>query len=214
MSPDDPRHGSVAGSRAGCQEQCCAKAINRYHQILKLEHMSGAPSRLVPVTGTRRRVEALQWLGWSAAEISRRLGRNPTWLTQTTRKHAVIRRETAEAVARVYDGLSMRLPNPATQSERLSVGRTQALARRRGYAPPLAWDDIDNDDRPAIGATGNAPDEAVILRVLAGENLPTTTAERREIMRRWLASGRTQKALCDRMGWKEGRYVTRDEEAA
>ena len=50
--------------------------------------------------------------------------------------------------------------------------------------------------------------------ILAGEKLPTTTAERREIMRRWLASGRTESSLCERMGWKASRYTPRREEVA
>lgn len=51
-------------------------------------------------------------------------------------------------------------------------------------------------------------DDAVVERVLGGDILPTTAAERRLILARWLARGGSEKSLCDRMGWKTARYTT------
>ena len=60
---------------------------------------------------------------------------------------------------------------------------------------------------PGRDAASDVIDEAAITRVLAGEVIPTTTAERRLIMRRWIEAGNSEKSLCDRMGWRQGRYT-------
>jgi hypothetical protein len=72
---------------------------------------------------------------------------------------------------------------------------------RRSYHHPVP---------PVVGSAGRDPDDvdhAVVARVLAGEVLDTTRAERRIITATWVGRGRSETALCDRMGWRTGRYL-------
>lgn len=102
----------------------------------------------------------------------------------------------------------------------LEVGdaiHTMVRARSHGHIPPLGWDDPGTlawpdglsdytTDQPR-GVSWSEVDHVTVERVLAGEKLPTTHAEKLQIMARWLAAGRSESSLCDRLGWKTGRYV-------
>lgn len=123
-----------------------------------------------------------------------------------------------EAVARVYDELSM------TWSTSVAASRVIAAARRRAYAPPLAWDDHELDD-PDAKPYGQAArkrrasddfDVDVVENILAGEwKTPSTKAERREVCRRWHDTGRPLAELGRLTGWKPERYfVVRQDGAA
>lgn len=223
MNADDSRHGSHAGyqkHRADGEEACqpCLRANTRYHKGLMLDYHRGL-SRKIPSIGARRRVQALQRLGWSLRAISREAGYegSTTVLSALIRgDHDSIFRDTHDAIAAAYERLSMRLPTPSS-----GVARARNAAEKKGYAPPLAWDCIDDpDERPSgfrghQSKVGRGLDEGRIQRVLAGEvNLPTTKAEKVEILRRWLAAGGSERALCQRMGWRESRYRVRDQEAS
>lgn len=91
---------------------------------------------------------------------------------------------------------------------------TQSRARNAGHLPPLAWDDpgtlawtdADRRKRPRQRAATIALDEVVVARLLAGDTVRATKAERDEAMRRWLAMGRSERSLCVMHGWKDGRY--------
>ena len=58
-----------------------------------------------------------------------------------------VQRRTAEKVARLYDELSM-VAGPST--------RATTEAKRKGWAPPLAWDEEDLDD-PAAKPAAHPP---------------------------------------------------------
>lgn len=96
--------------------------------------------RGVDGTGTYRRLEALQWLGWPLAEIARRLGLKPNTLTTLRSRGEPVSYRVAQAMAALYEELSGR-PGPSRM--------TATKARKRGYAPPLAWDDDTIDDPSA-----------------------------------------------------------------
>lgn len=214
MSPTDPRHGSYAGAsahrRAGerpCPACLCAEARTR-KQNRWLEHI-GQPAT-IPALGTIRRLQALRRLGWTVVAIAAESGIPEKTLRNPTYRGTNVYRTTADAVAATYDRLSMRIP------EGPYATRERRYAERQGWPPPLAWDDIDNpteQPRGHVTAAGRTPiDEAVVQRVLAGERLPTTPAERDEITRRWVARGGSNKTLCTRMGWKQGRYGHENDE--
>ena len=86
-----------------------------------------------------------------------------------------------------------------------------------GYAPPLAWDDIDDPTEMPRGLVNSRDDDGidpvVVDRLLAGERVRSTNAEKVEAMRRWTREGGSEKALCDMHGWRAGRYVTREDAA-
>lgn len=100
--------------------------------------------RGVDGTGTYRRLEALQWMGWPAATIAARLGLKPYTLTTLRWRREPVSFRVAREMAALYEQLSHQ-PGPSKM--------TATKARRRGYAPPLAWDDetIDNPQARPVG---------------------------------------------------------------
>lgn len=124
-----------------------------------------------PSIGVRRRLQALAAIGWSANDLAPLLGMSADYVAKirADERHALIRRCTFDAVARVYDQLWDR---PRTDSD---GHRTSTQARGLGYVIPLAWDDDELDDpdaRPHTPADG---------RLLA--ECGTTAAYRRHLRR-------------------------------
>lgn len=102
---------------------------------------------LVDATGTRRRVQALAVMGWAQARIADRLGvarSNFAKTMATSRVYAA----TARAVRAIYDELWDTPPPETTHREKIAASRARNLARSRGWAPPMAWDD-ERIDAPA-----------------------------------------------------------------
>jgi hypothetical protein len=208
---DDPRHGSVRGHNAGCRCDPCDLAKYRYDKQRKAELHNTGQRRTVPAYRIQRRVEALQALGWPLRKIAAEAGVTHNHMTDL-RKFAW--RSTFEAIDGAYRRLSMTFPPETTAGEKSGVVRTRNHARRNGYAPPLAWDDIDDPDETpaeAYSPRGRAVkprpvDDVVVDRILSGRVVPSTNAERREVVRRWMADGRSYRALEALTGWRVERY--------
>lgn len=148
MKPDDARHGTYAGavqhwlnSEKACDP--CARAGSRYRQERILRALSGNAAT-VPAVGSLRRIQALHALGWTgpqiaeAADISintmRSIGYHDSGTVRTT---------TAAKIDAAYERLAMVRP------EGKYADRARRMARRRGWAPPLAFDNIDDpSERP------------------------------------------------------------------
>jgi hypothetical protein len=110
------------------------------------------PRMQVDVAGTQRRIRALSAIGWSAAELSRRLGYRPgtgalSSLLSLRRRYVTA--GTARAVRDVYAELST-IPGGSD--------RAVLWAQRSGWPPPMAWDD-DTIDHP-----GTRPDLSCLHR--------------------------------------------------
>lgn len=93
------------------------------------------PSGMCPAVGTIRRLEALLAIGWTHDEIHARIGLASRRImrdqvTQVTRR-------THDNVSALFDELCMTL-GPSEHN--------RARARRFGWLPPLAWDDLDDPD--------------------------------------------------------------------
>jgi transcriptional regulator len=136
-----------------------------------------ADSAAVDTIGTRRRVQALMCLGWSQREQADRVGIDQRTFSAIN-TYDRIAASTARAVRDLYDELSMTV---APSSQGSNYART--YAKKRGYAPPLAWDDDSIDDpkaRPDFGKkTG--------VHAAIQENVSELTAQRvsdEEIARR------------------------------
>lgn len=211
MSPDDPRHGLLAGYIAGCRCQDCRKASSRYEKRRTYDRQRGI-RRTVPNTGFVRRVHALQANGWSLRHIATELGipKAAVWRKMMTRPGITLR--TDQKMRETFDRLSL-VPGPS------SSARIRALSK--GYAPPLAWDDETIDDPNAKPKT-DAPedprhiDEVVVRRILDGQPVDSTRAEREEVIRRWLADGRTINELDRLTGWnvRRDRRIIQNRSAA
>jgi hypothetical protein len=206
------KHGERSTYNRGCRCQPCRDDAARYERGRQWDLLNGRPRR-VDKTGTQRRLQALYALGWDWHALSRRLDASPELTRQwaTTKKYVYAR--TAQRVTALYDELSMRLPPETNQVERINATRARNRAARKGWAPPLSWDDdqIDNPDaRPHGSYRAIRPrrevDEAVVQRLLAGQRVPATVPEKDEAMRRWKAAGKSERSLCQLLGWKDSRY--------
>lgn len=138
-TPDDPRHGKNTGYNAGCREACCRKA----HMIwMKRYRMYGA-DELIDATGTHRRIQALVAIGHTLYDLSVELGMTTRYAGKILVAKKV-RPSTADTVDELYERLSM------THRDGWIADRSRLMAATKGWAPPLAWDDIDNpNERPA-----------------------------------------------------------------
>lgn len=149
MLPDDPRHGTNAGHRAHFTDgttpcQPCRDAHADYRRGLwRKKYLRRVDTLVVPSLGTIRRIRALQAIGWRLSDLDQAMGYSgrSNAMHNLTRQEFV-RRDTAEKVAAAYDRMCM-TPGPSQ--------RSRDLARKWGWLPPLAWDDIDNDTEPAAG---------------------------------------------------------------
>ena len=206
MSPDDPRHGTTAGHAAGCRETCCREVRNADERNRRKRRQVLGIVRSIDNTGTVRRIQALWAIGWTSADIASACGwASPQAVTEIVSTRSFTYIGTANLVAAAYDDLSMRV-GPSAKNRR--------DAGRKGWAPPLAWDDIDNDIAPKLGGRDNEIDPVVVDRLLQLKHVISTRAEKLEAMRRWLAMGRSQASLCDAHGWAQNRYVEREDGAA
>lgn len=159
------------------------------------------PARGVPTLarGTHRRLQALIARGWSEMQLSRELGLTsnnmPTWFDRDR-----VSQDKADAVAALYERLWDQHPPTATPAARGAVTRSLNFARRNGWVPPLAWDDIDNDDAPAQPDDDGGIDHVAVTLALAGEHVSLTPAERRECVRRLHAERWSDGRIADTIG--------------
>lgn len=132
------QHGTTADYRAGCRCDQCRAANTRYSNYRRWDILNGVERR-VNVTPTRRRVQALHCLGWTLEAIAEAAGYRSLQAINRALSRQRITPTTAERIATAYEALSM------------TVGPSDAARRRAqrlGFAPPLAWDDIDTDLEP------------------------------------------------------------------
>lgn len=165
----------------------------------------------VPILHVSRRIQALIAIGYPMTELSARLGMSQGRVWQyATEYQDRVTVDTFMAVDALFRKLSMTLPPRRTKEEKYAASRAMNTAKRRGYKPPLAWHDIDDPRERPLKYTNHARktdiDPVVVERLIAGDRIPSTNAEKNEAMRRWKAAGRSEKSLCDIHGWHDNRY--------
>jgi hypothetical protein len=214
MRADDPRHGSNAGYIQHCLQkvdscQPCRTAHNEHKRAVRARKQREGLDRFrIDPTGTRRRIRALIRMGWRYTDMDRWLGNRAPSTHNINRSDTMhVHTDTAAAVKRMYDALSMQL-GPSE--------RNRAVAARRGWPSPLAWDDDTIDDpkaRPAGVRGSGRPhrhevDEVAVLRAIRGDrSIALTTAERAEVSRRLRAAGWSFAAIEAHTGLKADRYL-------
>ena len=134
----------------------------------------------IPVTGTRRRVQALQRLGWSLQHIADRAGVSKQALASSVSAQRVTTR-----VARTVRDIYLELENAAGPSE-----RARRHAATKGWPPPAAWDNIDDVDEH--------PDQSLWV---SGEQSGTLTLEDLTDCASW---GMTREQTAQRLGVRPG----------
>ncbi|MGE4429075.1 MAG: hypothetical protein AB7G37_21705 [Solirubrobacteraceae bacterium] len=141
----------------------------------------------VPAYASQRRLRALAALGWRLDDIDAHMetGQRAKAINGNTWVYGKVHRR----IAAVYEELSGKV-GPSE--------RTRRQARARGYAPPLAWDDIeDPNERPDEEGVDAEPlewspkfgpcshdgvDDVAIERTLAGDHVHLTPLERHRVV--------------------------------
>lgn len=138
----------------------------------------------VPAHGTRRRIQALYALGWTGELIAPLIGYREQRGVSALCYRKWVKPETYRAVCAAFEKLSA-TPGPSV------VTRKRALAK--GWLPPLAWDDPDDEfEVPSRGPRNMGElDETAICLMLDGyvEFHRLRYPERAEAIRRMRARG-------------------------
>jgi len=182
---------SDADVTAWHQRQPTRVSCRRRTQRWRVRRLAEGPL-LIDATGTARRLQALAALGHRYEDVAALLQVGKSRARDLTVRHGdLVHRDTAAAVAAVYDELSMVL-GPSS--------RSRVLAANRGWPPPLAWDDDAIDDPaagPHLGAASKRADDAVdevaVHRATGGERIPLRPVESRAAVQR-LSSARMSAA--------------------
>lgn len=135
---------------------------------------------LVNGAGSRRRLRSLVAAGWTQRDLAARCGWTAEHLGSFIHNdQSGIEAASARRIAEVFEELQLETPpdsGPATKARR--------LAQRKGWAPPLAWDEDSIDVPDACPADlaggedhGHVVDEILVERCLMAwrANLPAPT---------------------------------------
>jgi hypothetical protein len=219
MTPDDPRHGTDRGHATHMRTSTppCKPCRAAHTRMNKLRKLYPERYKRAPAIGSRRRLQALQALGYGRTRLATELGYvNAGAIAYLmSNKSQTVTQAVDRRVREVYDRLSM-LPPPT------GAGPTRARtwARRRGFAVPLAWDDNTIDD-PSARPHGNYAqddharktdiDPVAIERTIAGDRIQLTRAERFEVVTRMRAAGWSLVRIEAHTGiTKPERYIERE----
>lgn len=124
-------HDTASAYQKGCR---CDTARDAQRHRDKMRTTGRWPAQFVDATGTARRIRALAAMGWSSTYVGQQLGFSAQAVGCVCGQSRVLR-STADKYKAVYDEHYLRRgPSDAAVRE----------ANRRGWAPPLAWDNIDD----------------------------------------------------------------------
>lgn len=138
------------------------------------------PTARIDATGTRRRLQALVALGWSRTKLAEALGGHRDVVSRYMLRDQVTV-ATARAVRSLYDRMWDTAPPEHDRWDASAAAYARRTAERRGWAPPMAWDDETIDD-PAAKPHIEAPvviDEVAVKRALDGDRSVSLTKEER-----------------------------------
>lgn len=184
--------------------------LYEYHRLK--DNREGRP-RLVPTEPRRRKVQALARLGWSLTDMSNDFGITQQSLNKSLGRR-MLKRETAEKIDAWYTEHELLEAPPSAWAT-----RTRRKAEREKWPKPMDWDDIDagilarKPPRKERRLNHDRFDEGEIEYVLQYHDWSRrlSVPEKIEIVRRWVASGRSERSLCLLTGWRPGRYIVREE---
>ena len=149
--------------------------VATFNRIMGTRFDRRQPGSRVPNVGTRRRLQALARMGWTIRMVAAECGLPESTLGYAATSNTTVWQSTHDAVAAVYDRISGTV-GPS------QLGRTRAA--NAGWAPPLAWDDIDDPDEVPELRTDDGP------RVLPVEDVAELVAQ-----------GLDQYQIGERLGW-------------
>jgi hypothetical protein len=163
--------------------------------------------------------------GYNARDLSANLGMSVDYVAKlrTDKRHLLVRRETHDAVCRVYDLLWDKRRTDT------NARRTMTLAARLGYLPPMSWDDDtidemdkkpiyklnperDNNKDTSLPKDGPFIDEIAVSEAVAGRPVTLTKPEMTEAMVRLTRMGYSAKQIAEQLGTTTRRVTRRRSE--
>ncbi len=182
--PDDHKHGATGTcfNTHGCGCFPCVEG-RRVYQLNRdklIAYGRWEPSRTVDALGVRRRLQALAYMGWPSRLVAEAVGTRDSHIRMLA-DSATCRVDVRDRVFAAYELLWDKEPPGGRRAY------TANMARRKGWAGPLHWDDIDDpEETPTVRTVRNeagwALDELEHLRLLnvsateALASLPQTPA--------------------------------------
>lgn len=96
----------------------------------------------VPALGSMRRIQALCSIGYTIRELAKHTGLSEVYLYNLANglRATRIDKKRAQKIDEVYRTLSVQPCHYKSHH----TSRTVSLSRKKGWAPPMAWNDIDN----------------------------------------------------------------------
>lgn len=102
---------------------------------------------MIRAQGSRRRVQALLYLGWTVSGLVR-VTSVPRMVFTSALQARWIRVERAQLISAVHARLWSTPPTPGRDLPAAEIARARVDARERGFASTLAWNDVDHDFAP------------------------------------------------------------------
>lgn len=133
------------GKRAASKNATVQSVRRDYAEQLLALDIDGIERALLDSVGTCRRLQALVAIGWTESQLAERMGMDMGnfWGLLCGLRQRV----TSGNAARAAQIFSTLWDQPQTGHY---ADNARRIAARRGWHPPLAWDDIDADPAPAI----------------------------------------------------------------
>lgn len=132
-------HDTDSAYSKGCR---CPAARDAQRISKKRRRENRSAPKLIPALPTVRRLQALAALGWSLSEVAVRLDVSDKTISNLRAgAWTNVYPATARRVSALYDELQG-TPGPSLS--------TRIRATKRGWAPPLAWNDISRDAHPVV----------------------------------------------------------------
>jgi transcriptional regulator with XRE-family HTH domain len=118
--------------------------------------VEGMRRKLLPSTGSARRLQALLAVGWPLVHVAPYIGMNPVGVDRILHQSFVLP-ATADAIASVYEQLKDQKPEDHGISL-MGAQKSRRLAERRGWRDPVWWEDMGHIDDPEFDpATADRP---------------------------------------------------------
>lgn len=212
------QHGTLGAYQLdGCR--CFRCRLNKSQARYRYQHSGNwREYAWQSAVGVARRLQALSAIGYTDRQLADHTGIHVAYLSRLRAQNAaqVITARTFEKIARCYDALWC-VPQIGPYAT-----RAKRAAARKGWLPPLAWDD-DTIDSPEdfvhilqndyVSGEALTIDEIAVAEAIQGRRVRLTKAEESEAVRRMTAWGYSADEIGERIG-KTGRTVVRKRSAA
>jgi len=141
----------------GCRCPACRRRVAALKNRRTRLRAYGQWEPYVDAAGTRRRLQGLMYIGVPLAYLAGRLGMSAEGLRPKITRYRKVTPATAAKVAALSRELHCRPLPEETPQERRLADRTRRHARRMGWVPVVAWDEIDDPDAVPVPGWDKEP---------------------------------------------------------